>query len=308
MKRETPKNLAASVRQRLLNLAQARGEDFGLVLTRYGIERFLYRLAQSEYHDQFVLKGALLFELWTQRPYRPTRDLDLEGQGENSTARMKRLFSEIMNQAVEDDGLVFDPKSLRVARIKEDQEYEGLRVTLVSRLERARIHIQIDIGFGDVIVPAPKEIQYPAMLNFPPARLRAYPREAVVAEKLEALVKLGMVNTRMKDFYDLWQLSNDFDFEGALLTDAIKATFTRRATDLPSGAPLALTEEFSRDPQKAKQWQAFLKKSGLDHDQVPLHAMAADLKRFLVAPLQAVQGARNFAWTWPKGGPWSPVI
>lgn len=307
MKRETPKNLAASVRQRLLNLAQARGEDFGLLLTRYGIERFLYRLAQSEHHDQFVLKGALLFELWTQRPYRPTRDLDLEGQGENSTARMKRLFSEIMNQAVQDDGLVFDLKSLRVARIKEDQEYEGLRVTLLSRLERARIHMQIDIGFGDVIVPAPREIQYPAMLNFPRARLRAYPREAVVAEKLEALVKLGMANTRMKDFYDLWKLSHDFDFEGALLTDAIKATFTRRGTELPSGTPLALTDEFSRDSQKVKQWQAFLKKSRLDHDQAALHTVAADLTRFLIAPLRAVHDFEKFRLIWPKGGPWSPA-
>ncbi|MGH9866469.1 MAG: nucleotidyl transferase AbiEii/AbiGii toxin family protein, partial [Candidatus Acidiferrales bacterium] len=224
MSREKPRNLSASVRQRLFNLAQERREDFGLVLTKYGLERFLYRLAQSRYQDQFILKGALLFELWTHRPYRPTRDLDLEGQGGNSIPRIKRLFAEIMSQAVEDDGLLFDPKSLRVARIKEDQEYQGLRVNFMARLERARIHMQVDVGFGDVIVPPPKEIQYPAMLNFPNPRLRAYPREAVVAEKLEALVKLGMANTRMKDFYDLWKLSHDFDFDGAILTDAIKAT------------------------------------------------------------------------------------
>ena len=167
MTREKPRNLAASVRQRLFNLAQERREDFGLVLTKYGLERFLYRLAQSQYRDQFILKGALLFELWTHRPYRPTRDLDLEGQGDNSIARIKRLFSEIMTQAVDDDGLVFDPKSLRVARIKEEQEYEGLRVNLVARVERARIHMQVDVGFGDAIVPPPKEIQYPTMLDFP---------------------------------------------------------------------------------------------------------------------------------------------
>ena len=304
--REKPRNLAASVRQRLFNLAQERREDFGLVLTKYGLERFLYRLAQSQYRDQFVLKGALLFELWTDRPYRPTRDLDLEGQGENSIPRIKRLFSEIMSQAVEDDGLIFDAKSLRVARITEEQEYEGLRVNLVARLERARIHMQVDIGFGDVIVPPPKEIQYPAMLNFPSPRLQAYPREAVVAEKLEALVKLGMANTRMKDFYDLWKLSQDFDFDGPLLTDAIKSTFNRRGTEVPSGTPLALTDEFSRDSQKAKQWQAFLKKSDLDHDDATLYTVAADLKRFLIPPLQAVQGSRNFSLTWPKGGPWSP--
>lgn len=306
MTREKPRNLAASVRQRLFNLAQERREDFGLVLTKYGLERFLYRLAQSQYRDQFILKGALLFELWTHRPYRPTRDLDLEGQGDNSIARIKRLFSEIMTQAVDDDGLVFDPKSLRVARIKEEQEYEGLRVNLVARVERARIHMQVDVGFGDAIVPPPKEIQYPTMLDFPSPRLRAYPRETVVAEKLEALVKLGMANTRMKDFYDLWTLSQDFDFDGALLIDAIKATFRRRKTDVPSDTPLALTDEFSRDSQKARQWQAFLKKSGLDHDQADLHTVAADLTRFLTDPLRAVQSSQNFAWTWPKGGPWSP--
>ena len=306
MTREKPRNLAASVRQRLFNLAQERREDFGLVLTKYGLERFLYRLAQSQYRDQFILKGALLFELWTHRPYRPTRDLDLEGQGDNSIARIKRLFSEIMTQAVHDDGLVFDPKSLRVARIKEEQEYEGLRVNLVARLERARIHMQVDVGFGDVIVPPPKEIQYPAMLNFPRPHLRAYPREAVVAEKLEALVKLGMANTRMKDFYDLWKLSHDFNFDGALLTDAIKSTFKRRGTDVPSDTPLALTDEFSRDSQKAKQWQAFLKKSGLDHDQAALHTVAADLTRFLIAPLRA-HDSEKFPLIWLKGGPWSPA-
>lgn len=296
--REKPRNLAASVRQRLFNLAQERRDDFGLVLTRYGLERFLYRLARSQYRDQFILKGALLFELWTHRPYRPTRDLDLEGQGTNSIARIKQSFAEILEQVVEDDGLAFDPKSLRVARIKEEQEYEGLRINFIARLERARIHMQVDVRFGDVIVPPPKEIQYPSMLNFPTSRLRAYPPEAVVAEKLEALVKLGMANTRMKDFYDLWKLSQDFDFDGALLTEAIKATFQRRGTDVPSGTPLALTDEFSRDSQKARQWQAFIKKSGLDRDQASLHAVAVDLARFLIAPLQAVHASQTFTLTW----------
>lgn len=304
MSREKPRNLAASVRQRLFNIAKERHEDFGLVLTRYGLERFLYRLAQSQHRDQFILKGALLFELWTHRPYRPTRDLDLEGQGENSVARIKRLFTEIISQTVADDGLVFDPESLRVARIKEEQEYEGLRVNLVARLERARIPLQVDIGFGDVIVPPPKEIQYPAMLNFPSARLRAYPREAVVAEKLEALVKLGMTNTRMKDFYDLWKLSQVFDFDGTLLTEAIKSTFKRRRTEVPGRLPLALTDEFSRDSQKARQWQGFLEKSGLEQDHRTLQAVAADLVKFLAAPLEAVRTSDSFTLMWPKAGPW----
>lgn len=302
--REKPRNLAASVRQRLFNLAQERREDFGLVLTRYGLERFLYRLAQSHYRDQFILKGALLFELWTHGRYRPTRDLDLEGQGENSIPRIKRLFTEIMGQAVENDGLIFDSKSVRVARTKEEQEYEGLRVNLVARLERAKITMQVDIGFGDVIVPAPTEIQYPTLLNFPSPRLRAYPRETVVAEKLEALVKLGMTNTRMKDFYDLWRLSRDFDFDGTLLVEAIKSTFERRGTEVPAGTPLALTDEFSRDTQKAQRWQAFLKKSDLAQDHTTLQAVVTDLGRFLMAPLQAVT-AQPFRMNWLRGAAWS---
>ena len=202
--------------------------------------------------------------------------------------------------------MVFDPKSLRVARIKEEQEYEGLRVNLVARLERAKIHMQVDIGFGDVIVPPPQEIQYPALLNFPCARIRAYPRETVVAEKLEALVKLGMANTRMKDFYDLWRLSQDFDFDGTLLIEAIKSTFKRRGTEMPAGTPLALTDEFARDTHKARQWQAFIKKSDLEHDHATLQAVAANLARFLIAPLQAVTTAQPFPMTWPKGRSWSP--
>lgn len=305
--RETPRNLAASVRQRLFNRAQERHEDFGLVLTKYGLERFLYRLAHSKYRDQFVLKGALLFELWTQRPYRPTRDLDLEGQGDNSITRIKQLFAEIISQPVQDDGLAFDTTSLRAARIKEEQKYEGLRINFIARLEHAKIHMQVDVGFGDIIVPAPEEIEYPCMLDFPSACLMAYPKETVVAEKLEALVKLGMVNTRMKDFYDLWKLSRIFDFDGALLCNAIKVTFKRRGTEVPSDTPLALTEEFSRDTQKAKQWRAFMKKSNLDHEQAPLHTVTADLTMFLKPTLQAISTSQHFALIWSKGGPWSPA-
>src|SRR5437764_457772 len=176
---------------------------------------------------------------------------------------------------------------------------------LAARLERAKINMQVDIGFGDVIVPPPTEIQYPALLNFPSPCLRAYPRETVVAEKLEALVKLGMANTRMKDFYDLWRLSQNFDFDGTLLTEAIKSTFERRGTEVPASTPLALTDEFSRDSQKARQWQAFLKKSGLEQDHATLQAVAADLVKFLlVAPLQAVRTSDRFTLIWPKAGPW----
>ena len=224
-------------------------------------------------------------------------DLDLEGQGDNSITRIKQVFAEIIGQPVEDDGLIFDPKSLRVARIKEEQEYEGLRINFIARLERTQIHMQVDVGFGDIIVPAPEEIEYPRMLDFPSARLMAYPKETVVAEKLEALVKLGLVNTRMKDFYDLWKLARHFDFNGDLLCNAIKATFERRRMEVPTDTPLALTEEFSRDTQKAKQWQAFVRKSNLDN---------ADLTEFLLLPLQSISSSQRFPLVWHNSGPWSP--
>lgn len=305
MSREKLRNLAASVRQKLFSRAQERREDFGLVLTKYGLERFLYRLSRSEYRDQFVLKGALLFELWTHRPYRPTRDLDLSGQGDNSIARMKKVFGDVIAQVVEDDGLAFDPTSVRITRIKEEQEYEGLRVNFLARLERARISLQVEIGFGDAIVPDPEEIQYPGMLDFPIAWLRAYPKETVVAEKLEALVKLGMVNTRMKDFYDLWILAREFEFSGPSVCKAIEATFQRRQTEIPPVVPLALRQEFSDDPQKRTQWQAFVKKSSVEHHGAELDRVIAEMRKFLLPPVEAVRTSKQFKMSWPKNGPWA---
>ncbi len=306
MSSEKPRNLAASVRQKLFNRAQERREDFGLVLTKYGLERFLYRFSQSQHRDQFVLKGALLFEFWTHRPYRPTRDLDLSGQGDNSIARMKKVFRDVIAEVVEDDGLVFDPTSVRITRIKEEQEYEGLRVNFLARLERARISLQVDISFGDAIVPDPEEIHYPGMLDFPIARLRAYPKETVVAEKLEALVKLGIVNTRMKDFYDLWILAREFEFSGPSLCKAIEATFQRRQTEIPPVVPLALTQEFSDDLQKRRQWHAFVKKSNLDHHGAELVQVTEDLKKFLMPAVEAIRTSEPFKMSWPKNGPWAP--
>jgi predicted nucleotidyltransferase component of viral defense system len=302
---EKPRNLAASVRQKLFNRAQERHEDFGLALTKYGLERFLYRFSQSEYRDQFVLKGALLFELWTHRPYRPTRDLDLSGQGDNSVARMKKVFGDVIAQVVEADGLVFDAESVRITRIDEEQEYEGLRVNFLARLERARISLQVDIGFGDAIVPDPEEIQYPGMLDFPIARLRAYAKETVVAEKFEALVKLGMVNTRMKDFYDLWILAREFGFSGPTLCKVIEATFQRRQTEIPLVVPLALTQEFSDNPQKRRQWQAFVKKSNLDRHGAELDQVTEELKKFLMPAVEALRASEPFRMAWPKNGPWT---
>lgn len=247
MSRARPANLAASVRQRLLNLSITQREDPHLTLTRYALERLLYRLAQSQYAGQFILKGAMLFVLWTKSAHRPTRDLDLLGFGEASGERLTAVFQEMCGVVVEPDGLEFDPDSIRVAEIREGQSYQGQRVKLIARLGNANIPAQVDIGFGDVVTPEAQAIDYPTLLNLPAPRIRAYPPETVVAEKLQALVDLGMQNSRMKDFYDLWIIARQFSFEGPTMVAAVRATFERRATTLPKTVPTGLSEEFATD-------------------------------------------------------------
>jgi len=224
------KNLPASIWQKLLNLAQERNDDFGLVLTKFGLARMLFRLSKSKYRHMFILKGALLFELWTRERYRTTRDADFLAKGDNSPERFVKIFQEISTIEVEGDGLRFDPKTVKAERIKDDADYEGVRVTFTAFLEKAQIPIQIDISFGDAIRPGPSETEYPTLLDLPSPRLLTYPRETVVSEKLEAMVKLGIANSRMKDFHDLHSLSKTFEFEGRALLDAIRATFGRRGT------------------------------------------------------------------------------
>ena len=303
MTKGKPANIPASVRQRLLNLAQQTNQDFGLLLTKYSLERLLYRLSVSPHREGFVLKGALLFDLWTEHPNRPTRDLDLLGHGDASLDKYRKLFSEICEQTVEDDGLNFIAKTVAAERIKDDEDYEGVRVLLQARLGVARISVQIDIGFGDVITPAPIEVEYPTMLNFPAPRLRAYPRETVVAEKFEAMVKLGMVNSRMKDFYDLWELSRRFDFEGSILMAAIQATFQRRATAFPRGTPFSFSPEFCDAPSKRTQWTAFLRKSGLKSEET-LGDVVAHIKTFLLPIVLAIQNDKPFNLRWSAGASW----
>jgi hypothetical protein len=223
-----PKNLPASVRQKLANLARERNVDFGLILVKYGLERILFRLSRSRHRDDFVLKGALLFELWTEQRHRPTRDADFLARGDNTPERFAQIFGELCVLEVDDDGLRFDAETVEAECISEDADYEGVRVTLVSYLERAKIPIQVDIGFGDIVTPAPSETDYPTLLQFPGPRLLVYPKETVVAEKLQALVKLGIANTRMKDFYDLEILARTFAFEGKTLAKAIQNTFQKR--------------------------------------------------------------------------------
>jgi len=256
-----PKNLPASIRQKLLDLARARNDDFGLILVKYGLERILYRLSRSAHRDVFVLKGALLFELWTHKTYRPTRDADFLARGDNAPERFVHIFRTLCVMEVEPDGLTFDPDSVKAEHITEDADYEGVRVTFTAYLDRARIPIQIDIGFGDAITPGPVETEYPTLLPAPGPRLLAYPKETVVAEKFEAIVKLGIANTRMKDFYDLQVHSRTLAFDGKTLSEAIRKTFRTRGTELPTeGMPLAFTPEFYDDESKRRQWTAFCAK------------------------------------------------
>ena len=298
-----PANLAASVRQRLLNMSMTQREDPNLTLTRYALERLLYRIAQSEYGGQFILKGAMLFALWTKSGHRPTRDLDLLGFGEASRERLTVVFQELCRVDVQPDGLEFDPDSIRVAEIREGQSYQGQRVKLNARLGNANIPIQVDIGFGDVVTPAAQVIDYPTLLDLPAPRIRAYPPETVVAEKLQALVDLGMQNSRMKDFYDLWSIARQFSFEGPTMVAAVRATFERRATTLPKTVPTGLSEEFANDEQKNKQWRAFLERTQLPERELSLLQVVDGLRSFLMPAVLAAEKGEDFRHSW-VGGAW----
>ncbi len=297
-------NMAASVRQRLLNLARERKEDFGLVLTKYGLERLLYRITQSKHKDLFVLKGALLFELWTEQRYRPTRDADFLARGQNSPERFAAIFREICETQVEDDGVRFDPATVAAERITEDADYEGIRVKFVGHLENARIPIQVDLGFGDLITPAPIEAALPTLLDLPAPKLLTYPRESVIAEKFEAIVSLGQANSRMKDLHDIRSLAREFSFEGGPLSEAVATTFKTRGTELPGGEALVFTSEFFGNDDKKKQWAAFCNKNRTYITELPLETVCREIETFLRPILEGLRGSERIKMLWRPGGPW----
>lgn len=256
---------AASVRARLLNVAKATGTDFNLVLVRFALERLLFRLSTSAHSDRFVLKGALLFTLWYDLPHRATRDADLLGFGPSDTGSMASVFRDIASVAV-DDGIVFDPASVRVGVIRKDAGYGGVRVTLNGKLANARCVAQVDVGFGDAVTPGPTDAVYPVLLDDLPApRLRTYPVYTVVAEKLHAIVVLGMVNSRLKDYLDLVVIMEREALDEPTLALAIAATFQRRGTALPNAPPVGLSDEFALDPTRIALWQSLLKKNDIAH-------------------------------------------
>jgi len=266
------------------------------------MERFLYRLSRSAYADRFILKGALMLRIWRSPQFRPTMDIDMLGRTSSEEARIVSQMQEIMMVGVDPDGLMFAPDSIRTERITEDAEYEGIRVRFLGTLGTARISMQIDIGFGDIIHPGPEMSELPSLLDSPAPRLLCYSRESAIAEKFEAMVSLGALNSRMKDFYDIWLLSRQFDFVGNDLAEAITLTFRQRETILPADI-----EAFSKDFAEAKQnqWAAFRKRLQQEHIPASFHELTTALESFLAPIATSISKGVPAPRTWTASGPWS---
>ena len=301
MTREKGKNTAASIRARLLALAQSNGEDYQRVLGRYAIERFLYRLGRSPYRDKFAVKGATLFTLWTGHTHRPTKDLDLLAQGSSAIGDVEQTIRGIC-EIHEEDGLVFDSASVEGTKIKEDHEYDGVRIKLLANLAGARIPMQIDIGFGDAVYPEPDLASFPVLLSMEAPLIRAYPREASIAEKFQAMVLLDIRNSRMKDFYDIWFMANTWAFDMASLRKAIVTSFERRGSTIPTAVPFALTDDFLNDPQKKQQWTAFVSRLNPTDKAPSLEEVGALLQSFLLPCVFAKSP------TMPVDRRWTPAL
>jgi predicted nucleotidyltransferase component of viral defense system len=303
--REKGKNTAASIRARLLAIAQSKGEDYQRVLGRYAVERFLYRLSQSPYRDKFALKGATLFTLWTGHNHRPTKDLDLLGRGSSSDLGGVETTIREICEIQDEDGIVFHRDSVEGARIKEDDEYDGVRIKLLAELAGARIPMQIDIGFGDAVYPEPELASFPVLLPMEAPLIRAYPRESAVAEKFHAMVVLDIRNSRMKDFYDVWLIASTWTFEMASLRSAILASFERRGSPIPETVPFALTEGFLNDPQKNLQWNAFVSRLNPGDKAPSLEEVGAVLRSFLLPCLSGKSPTKAKSRLWTPTLNWS---
>ena len=295
------KNLTASVRDRLFSQAKRNGRPFNELLQYYAMERFLYRLAKSKCAAQFILKGALMLRVWQSPESRPTMDVDLLGVTSNDEDEVTAQIREILSTEVEPDGLHFAAASIKAERITEDAYYQGLRIRFRGTLGSARINMQLDIGFGDVVFPEAAFTKYPTILDFPAPQLRCYSRESAIAEKLEAMVKLGELNSRMKDFYDIWMLARKFGFDSVSLAEAIRKTFIRRQTDLPVSV-VALSDEFSQ--LKQVQWNAFHRRLGQDHVPVAFEDVLLVLRMFLKPVIESVRSEGTSSLIWVAGGPW----
>jgi len=301
--RRLPKNIAASVRQRLLDKARETGRPFNELLQYFAMERFLYRLSRSPYANKFVLKGALMLIVWEAPLSRPTMDIDLLGRIDNSIETIIEVTREICGQEVEPDGIAFDAATIKAERIAEDADYEGIRIRFRGSLDTARFIIQLDIGFGDIVIPSPEPTNYPTLLDLPAPRLRGYSRESTIAEKFEAMVKLGILNSRMKDFFDIWLMSRQFDFEGPIVAKAISKTFLTRGTTIQA-EPIALTSTFAENAGKAGQWRGFVRKNRLVDVPQNLAEVVTAIADFLRPITEQLAAGRVFKATWKAPGLW----
>lgn len=297
----TPK--AHSIQAKLLNYSHAHQENHNHTLSRYAIERLMYRLSMSPYAERFVLKGAMLFVLWLNEVHRPTKDLDLLGLGEFSADSLKTIFEDICALSVEDDGVEFFKELIAIEDIREAEIYQGLRVRITGALGSVKLNVSVDVGFGDAIVPRPKKETYPVLLDLPKPKLKIYPRETVVAEKFDAIVVLGLRNSRMKDYYDLWIMARHFEFDGAILTDAIKATLERRGRRLQTDQLPGLDNAFAQTPNKQTQWKAFLRRTVPDQQDMELAEVVSVIRDFLAPVLSGIISIEPFKKHWmPKRG------
>lgn len=301
MRAKSIKNTAASVRQRLLNQSRNDQRPFNELLQYYAMERFLYRLSRSEHKNRFVLKGAMMLRVWQSPELRPTMDIDFLGRTSNEEPAITTQIRDILAVTLETDGLVFNPATIQTKRITEDSDYEGIRVHFRGTLDSAQIHMQIDIGFGDIIFPEPEESELPTLLGFPAPKLLCYSRESAIAEKFEAMVKLGELNSRMKDFYDIWLLSRQFDFSGRKLAEAIRLTFGQRETKIPS-----VVSAFSKDFIQVKQvqWTAFHRRLQLAHVPEDFSDVVFAIKDFIEPFVSALSSGTSVLANWSAPGPW----
>jgi len=299
----TAKNIAASVRARLMNLSRATSSPFQEMLQHYAMERFLYRLSMSPHSRSFILKGALMLRVWNAPVSRATKDVDLLGYVNNDIENLANIVCEVCQFEVEPDGMIFDTTTVSAVRTKEAAEYQGVRLKFEGQLENARITMQLDVGFGDVVTPAACEVEYPTLLDMPAPRLPAYPRETVVAEKFQAMVFLGTLNSRMKDFYDIWLLARQFDFDGQTLAAAVLATFANRATNIDP-EPIAFKPEFYESEESVRRWKAFVRKGRFAEAPETLAEVTEFVALFLRPVAAAVRRDDMANMTWKAPGPW----
>lgn len=298
-------NIAQSVHQRLLTQAKDTGRPFNELLQHYAIERFLYRLGQSKHAEKLLLKGALLLRVWQIPMARPTMDIDVLGRTAGTPDALAAILRECMTLGVEDDGMRYDPESITTEAITLDADYQGWRIRFQGLLGTARVTMQVDVGIGDVVYPAPIWIDYPALLDQPVPHLLAYTPENAIAEKYQAIVELDMANSRMKDFHDIWTLAHNLEFDGEILSEAIRKTFERRKTEVPNSVPTAFTSEFSEDKTKQTQWRAFLNKGLATREEVTLVDVAQVLRSFLLPPTEALVSGTAFKMRWTHAGSWT---